>query len=193
MVIAFKGRIKMINAEKRFGFITPANGGEDIHFSLNVVSGTPVDDAEVEGEFKLGEGRKGPSATKVRVLAEPAAPIKYYVDVEKKNMRSDLLCKEAKDLAEELSKEISTSSTQMRRFFKEVRDLEKIVGAKGFDATRARIGMLVAKAHYAFNRQKIGPRFRRYLENNVEAIQDTRDFEAFVKSFEAVVAYFPQK
>ncbi len=61
------GTVKWFNSSKGFGFITPADGGEDLfvhHSSIKTGSYAGL----VEGqqvEFEVGEGRKGPCATNV--------------------------------------------------------------------------------------------------------------------------------
>jgi CRISPR type III-A-associated protein Csm2 len=187
---SFKGRIKNFDAAKGFGFIEQ-EGGDDIHFRKSVIrSGQASVGASVEGDWSHGD--KGLTAQSVRVLiaAAPAVMVKgFFSDAEKKNIRPELLCEEAEALAQELSGE-KLNSSQLRRFFEEVRHLEKIVETKGFEVARPLIRMLSAKAHYAFGRQKIGQRFLRYLSDHAKSIKDQKDFDAFVKAFEAVVGYF---
>ena len=63
-----KGTVKWFNADKGFGFITPAEGGNDlfVHYSEIKSDGgfaTLNDGQEVEDE--VGQGQKGPCANKV--------------------------------------------------------------------------------------------------------------------------------
>lgn len=65
-----QGTVKWFNAEKGFGFITPADGGSDlfVHFSAIQVDGYRSLDEGQNVEFEVGQGAKGPQAEQVRPL-----------------------------------------------------------------------------------------------------------------------------
>jgi CspA family cold shock protein len=61
-----EGTVKFFNETKGFGFITPNDGSNDIFVH---VSG--LQDKINEGDavsYEVGEGKKGPSATNVRLV-----------------------------------------------------------------------------------------------------------------------------
>ena len=64
-----KGTVKWFNAEKGFGFISPADGGKDlfVHHSEVQTGGYASLDEGQAVDFEVGEGKKGPCATKVRL------------------------------------------------------------------------------------------------------------------------------
>ncbi|GEP40084.1 cold-shock protein [Nocardioides psychrotolerans] len=64
-----QGTVKWFNAEKGFGFIAQADGGEDVfvHFSAIQTSGYKSLDENQKVEFDLAQGPKGPQAENVRV------------------------------------------------------------------------------------------------------------------------------
>ena len=65
-----EGTVKWFNADKGFGFIAPAEGGDDlfVHFSEIQVQGYKTLDEGQRVSFEVGEGRKGPQAQQVTPL-----------------------------------------------------------------------------------------------------------------------------
>ena len=65
-----KGAVKWFSDQKGYGFITPEGGGKDVfvHHSNIVSEGFRTLQDGQQVEFEVGEGRKGPEATNVRVL-----------------------------------------------------------------------------------------------------------------------------
>lgn len=62
-----KGTVKWFNAQKGFGFITNANGGEDIfvHFSGIASNGFKSLEENQEVTFDITDGKRGPQAVNV--------------------------------------------------------------------------------------------------------------------------------
>jgi CspA family cold shock protein len=65
-----EGTVKWFNADKGFGFISPAEGGDDlfVHFSAIQSEGYKSLDEGQRVSFNVGQGQKGPQATEVRPL-----------------------------------------------------------------------------------------------------------------------------
>jgi CspA family cold shock protein len=65
-----EGTVKWFNADKGFGFITPAEGGDDlfVHFSAIQAEGYKSLDEGQRVSFEVGQGQKGPQATTVNAL-----------------------------------------------------------------------------------------------------------------------------
>ena len=63
-----EGTVKWFNADKGFGFITPAEGGDDlfVHFSAIQMEGYKSLDEGQRVSYEVGQGQKGPQATDVR-------------------------------------------------------------------------------------------------------------------------------
>lgn len=64
------GTVKWFNESKGYGFITPDTGGKDLFAHFKEIQGTGFKSlAENQRvEFEVGEGQKGPQATKIRAL-----------------------------------------------------------------------------------------------------------------------------
>lgn len=61
------GTVKWFNAEKGYGFITPDDGGKDLfvhHSEIQTTGYATLNDGQ-RVEFEVGQGQKGPCATKV--------------------------------------------------------------------------------------------------------------------------------
>ena len=62
-----KGTVKWFDAGKGYGFITPEDGGKDLfvhHSEIQTDGYATLNDGQ-EVEYEIGEGQKGPCATKV--------------------------------------------------------------------------------------------------------------------------------
>jgi CspA family cold shock protein len=65
-----QGKIKKLVTDKNFGFITPEDGGKDLFFHANELSGVSFDQLH-EGDdvtFDMSDTPKGPAAVKVSLV-----------------------------------------------------------------------------------------------------------------------------
>lgn len=108
-----------------------------------------------------------------------------------------LMDNQAEKLAQDLSQ---VTTTQLRRFYDDVLTLRQRLAAEQrqgrdketvFNDLRADFKMLKAKAVYAHGRsEKTMPRpLLQFFIDHVAAVNSARDFEAFCKHFQAVVAF----
>ncbi len=62
------GTVKWFNSEKRFGFISPDDGGKDLFVHANSVQGGMLREND-QVQFEVGQGKKGPCAENVSLLS----------------------------------------------------------------------------------------------------------------------------
>jgi CspA family cold shock protein len=62
------GTVKWFNSQKRFGFITPDEGGNDLFVHANSIEGGLLRDND-EVKYEVGQGQKGPCAENVTLIA----------------------------------------------------------------------------------------------------------------------------
>lgn len=125
-----------------------------------------------------------------KALPEPR-PVAYYRDGK---LIPELVDGQAERNARELAQ---VSTTQLRRFYEDVMTLRQRLSTvsnnreAAFDALRADFKMLKAKAAYANGRNpKTCPReLLQFFIDHVHGVNDARDFEAFCRHFQAVVAF----
>ncbi len=61
------GTVKFFNGDKGYGFIQPEDGSKDVFVHYSNVSDSVNLDEGMRVTFEMGEGRKGPEATDVRL------------------------------------------------------------------------------------------------------------------------------
>ena len=86
------------------------------------------------------------------------------------------------------------SSAQLRRFYGDVKNLEMRCENSSDENTAflsilPLIKLLKAKAAYAKHRKLVNQAFKDWIWDNVDKINDKKDFDAFLLYFEAVVGF----
>ena len=145
--------------------------------------------------------------------------VKYFEDKSKGIVNEELFSSIAEKIAKEFGeiyerregrgrpRKLSNTKSQIRKFYDEV--LRNKIMIESVSSSREQkegveyekrlneefkkrlpyIKMLKAKAAYVFEREKITPAFKNFIEENVDSISDWEDFKVFCDFFEAVVAY----
>ena len=114
-----------------------------------------------------------------------------------KNKRGEYKCKwgEFKKDCPKNNRKVkkNISSTQIRKFYEEVLNLKErldIDNGKDFKEILPYFKMLKAKANVAYQRDVINTNFKRFIDENVDYVEDDeKKFRVFCTFFEAVVAY----
>jgi len=121
------------------------------------------------------------------------------------NIKPTLLCEDAEKVAGSLVKifqgkvdgKNSITSAQLRRFYGEFKSLEKKFqfrqGTGKSEREKAFLYVLplikMEKSKVAYAAKKVPYDFKKWMNDNVDAIATPEDFEAFLLHFEAVVGF----
>lgn len=122
----------------------------------------------------------------------------YYLNENGDGIRPELLESEAEKQAQKFS---GLNTTQLRKFFNEVKALEKKLKDNNdsdeyFNKNLIPlIKMLKAKVSYSLARQEKKDfqqfkDFEEFLKRNIDNIKNKQDFKFFVLHFEAVIGYY---
>ncbi len=139
-------------------------------------------------------GGGGNSADSLAQVLQSKDTIRFFVDEERKAIRGDLLDQKADETAKKL-REIPAS--QLRRFFGSVMGVRRRLEVdpefrSNSEAIRAELAFLKASSAYAAKRlnwRGDSLELVRMLTVARNSVTDARDFEAFARHFEAVVAF----
>lgn len=118
----------------------------------------------------------------------------YYTDVEKKKMNPDYIVVYAKNIARSLEKEggnMKNKRTQIRKYYDyciRVRDKLSRAG-NDFSYVEADFAELLPKVSYAKSRSTVTDLFVEFIDKNINAVKDAKDYRAFLKHFESIVAF----
>jgi CRISPR-associated protein Csm2 len=144
------------------------------------------------GNYSPPQG-SAPSAGTETIAMPKANVFRYFIDDGRKALDPRLVGPAAEELAQKVA---NVPASQIRRFYGDMLALERRL-ATGTDipaeAVQAHMALLKAKAAYSFKRAKPPEQFPRellqFFVDHAAAVQDRKDFDAFRRVFEAVIAY----
>ncbi len=139
--------------------------------------------------------------------------ITFWEDKNKNLVKKDLFSKDAKDLAREIFNEHApkkddhfvkkdynktqkekkiNNPAQIRKFYDEILNYyNKLkINPDRFEEYLPYINMINSKLAYAKARNLIGEKFESFISRCLALIKDQKDYEVFVKLFEAFLGYF---
>jgi CRISPR-associated protein Csm2 len=111
-------------------------------------------------------------------------------------VRADLMDEHARSYGILFARTEKVSSSQLRRFYGDVKALEKKIrqgGEGAFDRFYYLVKMLKSKVSYIVGKRSsehVSQAFRDYIHTCVDAIETEEDFEAFLKFFESTVGFY---
>ncbi len=116
---------------------------------------------------------------------------------ENERIHPELLDKKAMEQAQRFKPENprrkNLSSSQLRKFFYEVKNLSlRHKSGRSWNELEPLFRMIKSKAYYSSKSNgasKIPDTFRAFITDNIDKVKNEKDFEAFVLYFEAVVGF----
>ena len=109
-------------------------------------------------------------------------------------LNPDYIVKYPKVIANGLQDRQANKSTQLRKFYDyciRLRDFMRYQQLP-FSAIKAELARLEPFVEYAQKRKRVTSLFTDFIHENVKAVQSDEDFRAFLKHFEALIAYLPK-
>lgn len=121
----------------------------------------------------------------------------YYT---KKNdelvLKKEYIVEFPKEIAEALSLDRNKNKrSQIRKFYEYTLRIQDLLRRKNgdFSIVEAELNRLIPYVTYANSRATVTQLFEDFIRKNVKNIQSEKDLVAFVKHFEAIVAYLPKE
>ena len=122
----------------------------------------------------------------------------YYHDDEKKKLKKEYIIDYSKNIAEALDREGGrerNKRSQIRKFYDYLLRTEQklYLNQNDFLSIEADLAELEPYAFYAKTRGVVSEFFLSFIKENIKAIHDEKDIRAFVRHFEAVMAFTTKK
>lgn len=120
----------------------------------------------------------------------------YYKIVDGEDcLKREFIVEYPKRIARLLEDRNKNKLSQIWKFYDYARRIQDSLKQKGktFEVVEAELNMLKPAVAYAVNRDTVTYFFKVFIEKNVSQIKDMKDLEAFIKHFQALIAYLPRK
>lgn len=119
----------------------------------------------------------------------------YFKMVEnQKCLKPKFIVEYPRNIAVLLSDSKKNKLSQLWKFYDHARCIQDKINQQGadFEAVEAELNELKPAVNYALNRKTITKEFQYFIDANVSQIKNSDDLAAFIKHFQAVIAYLPR-
>ena len=109
-------------------------------------------------------------------------------------LKPEFIVEYPRGIARYLENRNKNKLSQIWKFYDYARRIQDSLKQKGtpFEGVEAELNMLKPAAVYAASRDTVTYLFKDFIEKNVSQIKDMKDLEAFIKHFQALIAYLPR-
>jgi CRISPR type III-A-associated protein Csm2 len=120
----------------------------------------------------------------------------YVIQDGKPVLKKDYIVTYPSAIAQALSEEGRNINkrTQIRKYYEYALRIQEAMNYRNgnFAEIEADFNRLIPHVSYAQSRSVVSPSFVKFIQKNVEQVHTANDLRAFIKHFEAVVAYLPK-
>ena len=119
----------------------------------------------------------------------------YKIVDEKKCLKPKFIVEYPSFIAKSLGDRRKNKLSQLWKFFDHARRIQDSLNQKNqpLDVLEAELRELRPAVAYAYSRDTVTWEFKKFIDANVSQVKDRDDLNAFIKHFQAVIAYLPRE
>lgn len=120
----------------------------------------------------------------------------YYKNVDGKDcLKPDFIVKYPKKIAKGLEDRNKNKLSQIWKFYEHAKRIQDNLKHQGmpFTVLEAELDMMLPIVESAFNRSMVTSVFKDFIDENVSKVKNMEDLDAFIKHFQALIAYLPRE
>ena len=124
----------------------------------------------------------------------------YYKKVDGEDcLKPEFIVKYPKEIAKGLKDRNKNKLSQIWKFYEHARRIQDTLQGNlehkrmPFAKLKAELDMMQPIVESALNRSLVTPVFKDFIDENVSKVEEIEDLDAFIKHFQALIAYLPRE
>lgn len=120
----------------------------------------------------------------------------YYKLVDgEKCLKSEFIVEYPREVAKKLRDRNKNKLSQLWKFYDHARRIQDSLRQRNvpLDVLKAELNELVPAVNYAYSRETVTEVFKQFIEANIMQVKDRDELNAFIKHFQALIAYLPRE
>lgn len=120
----------------------------------------------------------------------------YFRQIDgKRSLKPEFIVKYPKEIAKQLEDSQRNKLSQIWKFYDYTRRTQDGLcqSENALEISRAELNELLPQVNYAKERNTVTQQFKDFIDFNIMRINSREDLQAFIKHFQAVIAYLPRK